>query len=167
MKTGTTWEDYYRYDNEGNGAGSVPSVSKLLFRESGSNDPLNAGGGFLVDNVSLASSACRTTGLVRDGINLTAAEMNPTGTVSGTVDASLCNIGVYYGPGHTGTVSGTNISGANYYGVVANAANVNVTNSSIHDIGEIPFNGTQHGVDVLYTTVDQAGNQTGCPRRER
>lgn len=89
MKTGTTWDDYYRYDNEGNGAGSVPSVSKLLFRESGSNDPLNAGGGFLVDNVSLASSACRTTGLVRDGINLTAAEMNPTGTVSGTVDASL------------------------------------------------------------------------------
>lgn len=33
--------------------------------------------------------------------------------------------------------------------------------SSIHDIGESPLNGSQHGVGVLYTTVDQAGNTTG------
>ena len=32
--TGTTWEDYYRYDPEQLGNGNqVPSVSKLLFRE--------------------------------------------------------------------------------------------------------------------------------------
>jgi hypothetical protein len=88
--------------------------------------------------------------------------VNPSGTVGGTVDATGCNIGVYYGPGSSGTVSGANISGANYYGVVANAAAVNVTNNtSIHDIGENPLNGAQHGVGVLYTTIDQAGAPTG------
>lgn len=56
--TGTTWEDYYRYDPEQTPSGNqVPKVSKLLFRESGDPSPLNAGNGFLVDGVTLASSA--------------------------------------------------------------------------------------------------------------
>jgi hypothetical protein len=111
--------------------------------------------------VSASAATCTTTGLFRDNINLTAAVINPAGTYSGTLDATGCNIGVYYAPGTTGTVSGANISGANYYGVVANAASVNVTNSSIHNIGEVPFNGTQHGVGVLYTTINQALGTTG------
>ncbi len=106
-----------------------------------------------------AAPVCAPTGLVRDGINLTAAQIG--GTVTGPLDATGCNIGVYYGPGTTGAVSGANIFGANYYGVVVNAAAVNVTNSTIRDIGETPLNGTQHGVGVLYTTVDQAGTSTG------
>ena len=39
---------------------------------------------------------------------------------------------------------------------------VNISSSSIHDIGESPLNGSQHGVGVLYTTVDQVGNTTGA-----
>ncbi len=55
--TGTTWEDYYRFDPEQNGNGNVvPTVSKLLFRESGTAAAGNLGNGFLVDNVSLLSS---------------------------------------------------------------------------------------------------------------
>jgi hypothetical protein len=55
--TGTTWEDYYRYDPEQVGNGNqVPDVDKLLFREGGAPDPLNLGKGFLVDYVTLASS---------------------------------------------------------------------------------------------------------------
>ncbi len=55
--TGTTWEDYYRYYSEQTGNGNVvPVVRKRLFRESGMPDPTNAGNGFLVDGVSLASS---------------------------------------------------------------------------------------------------------------
>jgi hypothetical protein len=55
--TGTTWEDYYRYDPEQTGNGNqVPTTSKLLFRESGTADVLNAGNGFVVDGVTLASS---------------------------------------------------------------------------------------------------------------
>ena len=56
--TGTTWENYYRYDPEASGSGNqVPTTSKLLFREGGAATVTNAGNGFLVDGVSLKSSA--------------------------------------------------------------------------------------------------------------
>lgn len=105
---------------------------------------------------------CTTTGLIRDGIDLTAAVIDPPAPVSGTVDATGCNIGVYFGPGTTGSVVGAEVFGANYYGVVANAAGVDITGASIHDIGETPLNGSQHGIGVLYTTIDQAGHVTGA-----
>lgn len=108
-----------------------------------------------------SATNCTQTGLFRDGTNLTAALFNPTTTVTGTLDATGCNIGVYYGPGTSGTVSGADISGANYYGVVVNAASVNVTGANIHDIGMVPLNGMQLGVGVLYMTLDQALNVTG------
>ncbi len=55
--TGTTWENYYLYDPEAAGNGNqVSPVSKLLFRESGTPNQTNAGNGFLVDGVTLASS---------------------------------------------------------------------------------------------------------------
>jgi hypothetical protein len=60
--TGTTWEDYYRYDPEQIGNGNkVPTVKKVLFRESGNPSPGNAGNGFLVDGLSLASSVLPTS----------------------------------------------------------------------------------------------------------
>ena len=102
----------------------------------------------------LASPSCTHTGFFRDGIDLTAAQINPAGTVSGTVDASGCNIGVYYGPGHTGAVGTATISGANYYGVVVDRAAVNVSGATIQNIGETQPNGSQHGVGVLYTTIE-------------
>jgi hypothetical protein len=115
-----------------------------------------------LDNVTrsgITAPICTPTGLFRDGVYLTARQIG--GDVTGTLDASTCNIGVYYGPGTSGSVSDADISGANYYGVVANAAAVDVTHTSIHDIGETPLNGSQHGVGVLYTTIDQAGVSTG------
>src|SRR5882672_8456263 len=55
--SGTTWEDYYRYDPEQIGNGNVvPTVSKVLFREAGGTNPSNLGKGFLIDKVSLSSS---------------------------------------------------------------------------------------------------------------
>jgi hypothetical protein len=57
MKTGTTWEDYYRYDPEQTPQGNqVPTVDKLLFRESGTPDLTHFLKGFLIDRVTLASS---------------------------------------------------------------------------------------------------------------
>jgi Right handed beta helix region len=104
-----------------------------------------------------ASPICTPTGFKRDGIDLTAAQIG--GNVTGDLDATGCNIGVYYGPSTSAppTVVGANIHGANYYGVVVNAAAVNVTNTLIHDIGESPFSGSQHGVGVLYTTLNPDG----------
>jgi hypothetical protein len=104
---------------------------------------------------------CTATGFVRDGHDLTAAVVNPSTPVAGTVDATGCNIGVYFGPGTSGSVTDAEVFGANYYGVVANAAHVNIAHSSIHDIGEQPLSGAQHGIGVLYTTVNQAGKATG------
>ena len=42
---------------------------------------------------------CLPTGWVVNGVNLTAALISPTGTFSGVLDATGCNIGIYYGPG--------------------------------------------------------------------
>lgn len=163
--TGTTWEDYYRYDPEQAGNGNVvPPTSKLLFREAGSSDSGNAGNGYLIDGVSVASSTppppCTATGFVRDGIDLTAKIVNPSSPVSGTVDATGCNIGVYYGPGHSGSVAGADVSGANYFGVVADGAAVDVTGSQVHSIGEVPLNGTQHG-NAIYFTNAASGSISG------
>lgn len=108
------------------------------------------------------ASGCTPTSFYRDGINLTAALINPVLVVTGSVDATGCNIGIYFGPGVTGTVSGADIHGANYFGVVSHKANVNIMNSTIHDIGEIPINGTQHGVAVYYATVDTSPTAVVC-----
>jgi parallel beta-helix repeat protein len=108
---------------------------------------------------ALAAPACTPTGFVRDGINLTAAVINPVGSVSGDVDGSGCNIVVYYDHG-SGAVKNANIHGANYYGVVVNGdisnVSVDITNSSVHDIGDTPFSGDQHGVAVYYRAFGSA-----------
>jgi hypothetical protein len=84
--------------------------------------------------------------------------------VSGTVNAAGCNIGVYYDTG-VGTVDHADISGSNYFGVLvngdANIVAVNITNSSIHDIGETPLNGTQHGAGIYYRSFFPVGSATG------
>lgn len=109
--------------------------------------------GFLrAPGAAKASVSCTATGFYRDSINLTAAVI-ATGTtynVSGQVNASGCNIGVYYGPGTGGTVSAAQVFGANYFGVVNNGGQVTVSGSQIHDIGENPLNGDQHGVAIYY-----------------
>jgi len=102
-----------------------------------------------------ANVTCTPTGFIRDGINLTAALINPSKTVSGGVNSSGCNIGIYYGPGAKGAVYRATIFGANYFGVVNDGGNVNVTYSRIHDIGENPLNGSQHGVGIYF--ADESG----------
>ena len=107
-----------------------------------------------------AAVTCTPTGFVRDSINMTAALINPS-KVSGTVDATGCNIGVYYGPGSKGQVNKAEIFGANYFGVVNNGGNVNVQNSNIHNIGEVPFNGSQHGVGIYWAYGSGATGDIG------
>lgn len=113
-----------------------------------------------------ATTTCTPTGYVRDSINLTAAVVNPTGVVSGTIDATGCDIGVYYGANENGAVDGATISGAKYFGVVVNGdegpTSVDVTNSTIKEIGDSPFDGSQHGVGIYYRAcADAASSATG------
>ena len=80
---------------------------------------------------SAAAASCTLTGFMRDGINMTAAQIG--GNVTGSLDAGGCNIGVYY-DSTTGNVTGADIFGANYFGVVVNGdvgtVTVNVTGST-------------------------------------
>jgi hypothetical protein len=93
---------------------------------------------------TFAAEACTLTGFSRDGINLTAREIG--GTVTGDLDATGCDIGVYNPTG----VSGADIHGARYFGVVVNGVSANVTGSKVHEIGNSPFDGTQHGRAITY-----------------
>jgi hypothetical protein len=106
--------------------------------------------GFAVLAGPAQSFACTATGFVRDSINLTAALVNPANVVRGDVDATGCNIGIYYSSGNHGRVDGANVHGANYFGIVNDGASVDIKNSNISDIGEKPFNGTQHGVAIYF-----------------
>jgi len=94
---------------------------------------------------AMAASDCAPTGFIRDGINLTAAQIS--GTATGSVDATGCDIGVY----NPTKVINADIHGARFYGVVVNGpSTVNTTNSRVHQIGETPFDGMQRGRAILY-----------------
>ncbi len=64
VHTGTSWENYYRFDPESNPTlvSNSRTVDSLLFRESGTANPSNAGSGFLIDNLSLMSGATLPVG---------------------------------------------------------------------------------------------------------
>lgn len=108
--------------------------------------------------VSADTAACKPTGFR----GLTAALINPEGA-TGDIDATGCNIGVYFS--ESGKIDNANIFGANYFGVVVNGGNddveVDIIDSKIHNIGEVPFNGAQHGNAVYYYGIGTAGNVTG------
>jgi hypothetical protein len=95
-----------------------------------------------------AVTTCLPTTFSRDGFFLTAAQIG--GTVSGSLDATGCDIGVYFAtPGSV--TSGAQIFGARYFGVVNDGTSVTVEGASIHDVGNNPFDGTQHGVGIYFT----------------
>ena len=78
--------------------------------------------------------------------------MSLGGSVTGTLDATGCDIGVYYDPSEPpGDVNGAAISGAKYFGVVVNGGQRDVVHSAVSNIGNTPFDGSQHGIGIYYT----------------
>jgi hypothetical protein len=59
VHTGTTWENYYRYETESNPTlvDTSRTVDSLLFRAGGTASPTTRGKGFLFDNVAISTSA--------------------------------------------------------------------------------------------------------------
>ena len=55
VHTGTTWENYFRFDSEASAEQSPRTTDDLIFRTGGGAAPGTAGKGFLFDNVSLMS----------------------------------------------------------------------------------------------------------------
>jgi hypothetical protein len=102
------------------------------------------------------AGVCTPTPFIRDGRPMTAAVIGTAAPIVRTVvDATGCDIGIYYAPGTTGSVDQSTVAGAFYFGVVNHAANVNVTRSSVSNIGDRPFSGAQHGNAIFYTTENQ------------
>jgi hypothetical protein len=118
----------------------------------------------LFATLSLNAVTCTPTGFVRDGNNMTAAVINPTSPVTGTVDATSCNIGVYI-DNVDARIDTANIYGSNYFGVLVNGdvntVSASITNSTIHDIGETPLNGTQHGAGIYFRSFSITGSASG------
>lgn len=116
----------------------------------------------LVPASPAGAAACTPTGFFRDGIEMTAALINPA-VVTSPVDATGCNIGVYYNTG-VANLNSVDIYGANYFGVLVNgddnAVVAHINNNLIHNIGEAPFDGTQHG-NAIYIRAFFASTVTG------
>ena len=112
--------------------------------------------------IPLTAHAVTCTSVSTSKGALTAAQVG--GNVTTPLDATGCHIGVYYDSANTGDVS-SEIFGATYYGVFVDGrvgdVNVNATNSHIHNIGETPFNGAQHGLAIYYYGYQTTGNVTG------
>ncbi|HEY0442950.1 MAG TPA: right-handed parallel beta-helix repeat-containing protein [Candidatus Limnocylindrales bacterium] len=133
--TGTTWENYYRYDAEQGFSGNqVPVVNRVLYRVAGPAAPATQGHGFLIDNLTIASgptSACifTTTG--------TTMALTADCTTDHTI---LVPQGMTLnGNGHT--ITAIDPAGGHYLGaVVANAGtaasvtNVTVTTRGLQDV---------------------------------
>jgi hypothetical protein len=81
---------------------------------------------------------------------MTAALVDPTSPVTGTVMPTGCDIGVYFGPGTTGSVVDATITGFVEYGVFNDGGTVSVRDSTITMIGNTPFNGVQYGIGVYF-----------------
>lgn len=89
VHTGTTWENYYRFDTESQGSphdenleNKSRTVDSLLFRVSGAAAPATAGLGYLIDNVLIATAdtIAPIVGIGNQGSN------TATPTIVGTVD---------------------------------------------------------------------------------
>jgi len=55
--TGTSWENYYRYDSEAAPFIGTPIVNRILFRTGGAAAPSTQGKGFVVDGFSMRSGS--------------------------------------------------------------------------------------------------------------
>ncbi len=102
----------------------------------------------IVATPAAQAATCTPTTFMRDGFFLTAAQVG--GDVTDELNATGCDIGVYYAPGTSGNVTDAQVHGARYFGVVADGAAVNVSDSDVYDIGNDPFDGTQHGVGIYF-----------------
>ncbi len=113
--------------------------------------------------VATATATCTTVTTSKGDMG--AAAVNPGSLSGATVDAGGCQIGVYYSTPGSYTVSGTSITNAQYYGIFVDGITgnvaVNVTGSTISDIGDSPFDGAQHGVAVYYDGYNTSGTVSG------
>src|SRR5437870_4425677 len=97
-----------------------------------------------------AAAVCLPTDFTQDSHLLTAALINPPdGTVPENLDATGCDIGIYYNSG-THSLVDKNVFGSTYYGILSNNEGTvtNLSHGSAYDVGNHPHDGTQHGIAI-------------------
>ncbi len=165
--TGTTWENYYRFDDESNPtlADESRTVDSLLFRAGGTAAPANSGNGFLFDNVELSTSSILpdTDGPTAPTINAPVNESYHSSTpikaiwTAATDDSSITNyqVAYRYDDGHTfggstcpvgEIVDGQVISGCRTIGNV-------LSRNHVPNVSE------QGGVTIWVRAIDEYGNE--------
>ncbi len=70
--------------------------------------------------------------------------------ITGLIDASGCDVGVYVGPGVTGVTITATVTDALYAGIDVSGGNANVIGSTVSNIGDNPFTGDQYGIAIFY-----------------
>jgi hypothetical protein len=104
-------------------------------------------------STNVHAATCVATGFVRESVDLTAALINPPGAVGTILDATGCNIGIYYDGGNNATLDGADVFGASHYGVLVNTDNggtsvISIKRSILHHIGDVPHSLGQYGVGI-------------------
>lgn len=109
----------------------------------------------------VAAAACTPTGYG----SLTAALVNPGDINGGIIDATGCDVAIYFSAGADATVKNAVIANARHYGIFVNgdagAAAVDILDNQISNIGDQPFTGNQHGVAIYYRSFFAAGSASG------
>jgi hypothetical protein len=114
-----------------------------------------------------AAPGCTTVSTSKG--NLTAARVG--GNATGNIDATGCDIGVYFNASNSGKVKNASVHDANQYGVfvdgnIAGDTPVNITNSEVYNIGNhsagvFAPNGNQTGVGIYYAGFNVPGTVSG------
>jgi len=118
-------------------------------------------GCLLVSSAARVSAvSCSATGYA----GLTAAMVNPGDVLGGSVNATGCDMGIYYS-GTDAKVRNAVVFGALHYGIMVHGdtttTSVDIIDSDINTIGDSPLNGNQRGVAIYYRAFMSTGSATG------
>jgi hypothetical protein len=135
-KTGTSWENYYRFDTQDATYTSVPIVNRILFRAGGTAAPLTLGNGFLIDDFSLKSSTLAGTPCA-----FTTSGTTMTLVADCTTSESILIPGTFTLDGAHHTITAVDPPDPDHFlgavvrngGTSANVINLNVTASGLRD----------------------------------
>ncbi len=152
VHTGTTWENYYRYDSEASSEQTPRTTDSLIFRAAGTAAPSTAGKGFLFDNVDVSTSTIAPPSVPvhvspADGSYKTTANQTLIDWGDSTGDASP--IKYKYESSHS---SATNPNGS---------FTSPVYTSGLLSSSQIPTPGTPEGVYYWHVkAIDNLGNES-------
>jgi len=109
VHTGTTWENYYRYDSEASAEPSTRTTDSLLFRVSGAAAPATSGKGFLIDNFNQVTTfvAPDTTGFNFVGSPKYVRANNAGDETARIIVSEQANAARFYVDGSLTPISGT------------------------------------------------------------